>query len=47
VPQIFDLWQNPQERYDFFMKNFKASSTAPVMVEEVKKLIKPMFGILP
>jgi hypothetical protein len=40
VPQTFDLWQNPQERYDFFMNNFKARSTAPVMVEE------PMFGIL-
>jgi hypothetical protein len=40
VPQIFDLWQNPQERYDFFMNNFKASSTAPVMVEEVKKLMQ-------
>jgi len=22
VPQIFDLWQDPQERYDLFMNNF-------------------------
>jgi hypothetical protein len=22
VPQIFDLWQDPQERYDIFMTNF-------------------------
>ncbi len=22
VPQIFDLWQDPQERYDIFMNNF-------------------------
>lgn len=22
VPQVFDLWQNPQERYDIFMNNY-------------------------
>ena len=22
VPQIFDLWADPQERYDLFMNNF-------------------------
>ena len=22
VPQVFDLWQDPQERYDMFMNNF-------------------------
>jgi len=22
APQIFDLWQDPQERYDILMKNF-------------------------
>jgi arylsulfatase len=22
APQIFDLWQDPQERYDIFMNNF-------------------------
>ena len=22
VPQVFDLWQDPQERYDIFMNNF-------------------------
>jgi hypothetical protein len=21
VPQVFDLWQDPQERYDLFMNN--------------------------
>ena len=41
VPQIFDLWQDPQERYDIFMTNFKESTwIAPVMVEKVKKLMK-------
>jgi len=41
APQIFDLWQDPQERYDIFMNNFKESTwIAPVMVEELKKLMK-------
>jgi hypothetical protein len=22
VPQVFDLWQDPQERYDVFMNNY-------------------------
>ena len=22
MPQVFDLWQDPQERYDIFMNNF-------------------------
>ena len=22
VPQVFDLWQDPQERYDIFMNNY-------------------------
>ena len=25
VPQIFDLWADPQERYDIFMNNFTES----------------------
>jgi arylsulfatase A-like enzyme len=24
VPKIFDLWQDPQERYDIFMNNYRA-----------------------
>ena len=41
VPQIFDLWQDPQERYDIFMNNFKESTwIAPVMVEELKKIMQ-------
>ncbi|SDD40004.1 hypothetical protein SAMN05216345_108251 [Cupriavidus sp. YR651] len=26
VPQIFDLWTDPQERYDLFMNNFTEST---------------------
>jgi len=41
APQIFDLWQDPQERYDSFMNNFTESTwIAPVMVEEITKLMK-------
>jgi arylsulfatase A-like enzyme len=41
APQIFDLWQDPQERYDIFMNNFKESTwIAPVMVEQVNKLMQ-------
>jgi arylsulfatase len=41
VPQIFDLWADPQERYDIFMNNFIESTwIAPVMEEELKKVMK-------
>jgi arylsulfatase A-like enzyme len=41
APQIFDLWQDPQERYDILMNNFTESTwIAPVMVEEVNKLMQ-------
>jgi len=41
APQIFDLWADPQERYDIFMNNFTESTwIAPVMEEELKKLMK-------
>jgi arylsulfatase len=41
VPQIFDLWQDPQERYDLFMNNFTERTWTMVMIsEEVKELMK-------
>jgi arylsulfatase len=40
VPQIFDLWQDPQERYDIFMNNFTERTWAMIpMAEETKKLM--------
>jgi arylsulfatase A-like enzyme len=40
VPQVFDLWQDPQERYDVFMNNFTERTwMAVVMGEELKKLM--------
>jgi arylsulfatase len=41
APQIFDLWADPQERYDIFMNNFTESTwIAPVMEEQLTKLMK-------
>ncbi|WP_245475188.1 arylsulfatase, partial [Bradyrhizobium sp. Leo121] len=40
VPQIFDLWQDPQERYDILMNNYTETTWMMVaMGEEVKKLM--------
>jgi arylsulfatase A-like enzyme len=41
VPQVFDLWADPQERYDIFMNNFTERTWILVTInEEVKKLVK-------
>jgi arylsulfatase len=41
VPQIFDLWADPQERYDIFMTNFTESTwTGPLMGQELEKVMK-------
>jgi arylsulfatase len=40
VPQIFDLWADPQERYDLFMNNFTERTwLAPVMGEQLKGVV--------
>ena len=41
VPQIFDLWQDPQERYDIFMNNYTEHTWTLVGVNEaVTNLMK-------
>jgi arylsulfatase A-like enzyme len=41
VPQVFDLWQDPQERYDLFMNNYTERTWTMVTIsEEIKKLMK-------
>jgi len=41
VPQIFDLWADPQERYDIFMNNFTERTWALVTFNEsVRKLMQ-------
>jgi len=40
VPQVFDLWQDPQERYDIFMNNFTERTwMGVVMQQEVQKIM--------
>jgi arylsulfatase A-like enzyme len=41
VPQIFDLWQDPQERYDIFMNNYTEHTwTLVTMSAAIKDLMK-------
>ncbi len=41
VPQIFDLWQDPQERYDIFMNNFTEHTwTLVTFNQEIEQLVK-------
>jgi len=41
VPQVFDLWQDPQERYDIFMNNFTEHTWAIIPITEaIKELMK-------
>ena len=48
VPQIFDLWADPQERYDIFMNNFTERTwLAPVMGEELKKVVESFIKYPP
>jgi arylsulfatase A-like enzyme len=37
VPQVFDLWADPQERYDIFMNNYTEHTWALVTINEVTK----------
>jgi len=40
VPQIFDLWQDPQERYDIFMNNFTERTwMGVVMQDELRRVM--------
>jgi arylsulfatase A-like enzyme len=34
VPQVFDLWQDPQERYDIFMNNYTERTWTMVTISE-------------
>ena len=41
VPQVFDLWQDPQERYDVFMTNWTEHTWIMVTInDEVHKLMR-------
>jgi arylsulfatase len=41
VPQVFDLWQDPQERYDIFMNNYTERTWVMVTISDaIKDLMK-------
>jgi arylsulfatase len=41
VPQVFDLWQDPQERYDIFMNNYTERTWTLVTISQaIKELMK-------
>ena len=41
MPQVFDLWQDPQERYDIFMNNFTEHTWTLVTINQaIQDLMK-------
>jgi arylsulfatase len=41
VPQVFDLWQDPQERYDIFMNSFTERTWTMITISDaIKNLMK-------
>jgi hypothetical protein len=41
APQVFDLWQDPQERYDIFMNNYTEHTWTLVTIDDaIKELMK-------
>ena len=41
VPQVFDLWGDPQERYDIFMNNFTERTWVMIPIsDEIKRLMQ-------
>jgi hypothetical protein len=46
VPQIFDLWQDPQERYDIFMNNYTEHNWTLLSISAaIKDLMKTTCSI--
>jgi len=37
VPQVFDLWQDPQERYDIFMSNYTERTWTMITISAAMK----------
>jgi arylsulfatase len=45
VPQVFDLWQDPQERYDLFMNNFTERTWVMITISDaIKTVMKTYIG---
>jgi hypothetical protein len=48
VPQVFDLWQDPQERYDIFMNNYTERTWTLVTINgAIEKLMKTYVNYPP
>jgi arylsulfatase A-like enzyme len=48
APQIFDLYQDPQERYDILMNSFTESTwVAPIMGSEIQRVMKTFLQYPP
>lgn len=48
VPQVFDLWADPQERYDIFMNNFTERTWTMVTIgDAIKTLMKSYIDYPP
>jgi arylsulfatase A-like enzyme len=43
IPQVFDLWQDPQERYDIFMTNYTESTWAVVPANDATKKLMETY----
>ena len=43
VPQVFDLWSDPQERYDIFMNNYTEHTWTLVTINEVTKQLMKTY----
>jgi len=43
VPQVFDLWQDPQERYDLFMNNFTERTWTMVSIGDAIKTLMDTY----
>ncbi|HVJ87481.1 MAG TPA: arylsulfatase [Caulifigura sp.] len=47
VPQVFDLWQDPQERYDIFMNNFTERTWTMVSISASIEALMKTYGKYP
>ena len=46
VPQVFDLWQDPQERYDIFMNNFtECTWTIPAFMRAYQNIDEDLHQV--
>jgi len=43
VPQVFDLWADPQERYDIFMNNFTEHTWSMVTISDATKQLMKTY----